>query len=805
LNRGDIKVLLSVNVEKSWTEIIDAIQKIQEKLTSQKIGFEIPFKIKAEDIEKEVKAVVKNIDVKEFVSSIAPIKFPEYNTKTTKWTDIQKTIRDTENQVISFVQVSEDAIGVIQKLKFGKSSTGDQLEFLSSEVIDKTNQLNAKLSETQLKRIDKLFTQDLDILDSSRIDQVVEAYSKVKEASKNLSNASKEDTYQMRAELERYVNEYERLSRVLREQQKEQNKYATSVQDFADKQKEFADRLFYGGTVGEDALSPQRLEQLKGKYKEVVIAIEALKQAGLGEAETHKQIVREKIIELQKLDKELKSQQRSEIRNRGTDETYYELTKLLKDMENLSNTYERAFSSTTQQSNKFRKELERLTQETKQLLETQTATKSGTRALKKEFAILEREVKNSSFAVKTFSERLKETLLRYSTWTIASRGIQMTIRYLKQMVQTVTDIDTAMTELRRVSDVTEGRLYAFLEGSTQRAKALGASMSDVVNATSAFARMGYGLEEARSLGEIAIIFKNIGDNVNSIDNATNAIISILNAFGLESKEAIRIVDRLNEVSNRFSVTSGDLAAALQRSSAALKVANNTLDESLALITTAQTVVQNAESVGTTLKTVSMRIRGAKVELEEMGESTEGMAESVSQLQVKLKALTGVDVMKSSNEFKSTYQVLDELSQVWNTLDDISKAATLELIAGKRGAQAVAAILDNFEIAKKALETSETSFGSALRENQIYLDSIEGRTAQLKASFQSLSTTMIDDKIVKDAISLLSTLLSLLEKIVKIFDFSGAGGATVIAGMTAFTLSLSKNAGKNMPTTIKKVA
>ena len=79
---------------------------------------------------------------------------------------------------------------------------------------------NAKLSETQLKRIDKLFTQDLDILDSSRIDQVVEAYSKVKEASKNLSNASKEDTYQMRAELGMLTNTRGYLG--FREQQKEQ-------------------------------------------------------------------------------------------------------------------------------------------------------------------------------------------------------------------------------------------------------------------------------------------------------------------------------------------------------------------------------------------------------------------------------------------------------------------------------------------------------------------------------------------------------------------------------------------------------
>ena len=70
-----------------------------------------------------------------------------------------------------------------------------------------------------------------------------------------------------------------------------------------------------------------------------------------------------------------------------------------------------------------------------------------------------------------------------------------------------------------------------------------------------------------------------------------------------------IVDRFNEVGNRFSITSKGIGDALQRSAAALSAGGNTLDESIGLITAANEVVQDPDSVGTALKTLTMRLRG----------------------------------------------------------------------------------------------------------------------------------------------------------------------------------------------------
>ena len=84
----------------------------------------------------------------------------------------------------------------------------------------------------------------------------------------------------------------------------------------------------------------------------------------------------------------------------------------------------------------------------------------------------------------------------------------------------------------------------------------------------------------------------------------------------------------------------------------------------------------------------MRIRGAKTELEEMGEDTTGMVDSTAKLREEIMALSGVDIMASATEFKSTYQIMDELAQKWEDLTDIQQASITELIAGRVVCQSV---------------------------------------------------------------------------------------------------------------------
>lgn len=373
-------------------------------------------------------------------------------------------------------------------------------------------------------------------------------------------------------------------------------------------------------------------------------------------------------------------------------------------------------------------------------------------------------IRGAGEATQTWTQRVGKLTEKFGTWFSITRIIMAAYRAVRQMVTAVIDVDTAMTELRKVTNETEQRYTQFLENATQRAKSLGATLADTVTATANFARLGYSIDEAEKLADAAIIYKNVGDGIEDINTASESIIATMQAFGVGAEQAMQIVDKFNEVGNNYAISSKGVGDALLRSAAAMNAANNSLDETIALATAANTIVQDPEKVGTTLKTVSMYLRAAKTEAEDAGESTEGMAGSVSELRKEILALTGhkVDIQLDEDTFKSTYQILQELSKVWGELTDVSQANILEMVGGKRNSNVVAALLDNFSVAEKALKTSAYSAGSALAENEKYLDSINGKIAQFKATFETFSQNLIGSDLVKLIVDIGTGILKVLD-------------------------------------------
>jgi TP901 family phage tail tape measure protein len=168
---------------------------------------------------------------------------------------------------------------------------------------------------------------------------------------------------------------------------------------------------------------------------------------------------------------------------------------------------------------------------------------------------------------------------------------------LRQGVQYIKEIDLALTELRKVTDETEETYEKFLQTAAKTGERLGATISAVTEATATFAKLGYTMAQATEMAEAAIVYKNVGDNIASTEDAADSIISTMKGFGLEATESMAIVDKFNEVGNRFAITSQGIGEALRLSASALNEGKNSLDESIALITAANEVVNDPSSVG----------------------------------------------------------------------------------------------------------------------------------------------------------------------------------------------------------------
>ena len=433
----------------------------------------------------------------------------------------------------------------------------------------------------------------------------------------------------------------------------------------------------------------------------------------------------------------------------------------------------------------------------------QLANESGiTRAklaeLKAEFLGIKASADAAGVSGQTFMEKLRAGWEKFGGWSVVTKSMMTAIRGIKNMVSAVKELDLAMTELRKVTDLTTAGYENFYKTAVKVASDVGAKVSDTINATADFARLGFSVEDATELAKAALVYKNVGDGIDDISEATESLISTMKAFGIEANDSMRIVDEFNEVGNRFAISSVGIGDALQRSAAALSAAGSSLEESIGLVVAANNVVQNPEQVGTALKTLSMYLRAAKTEAEEAGVEVDGMATSVSELRDEIMALTNgkVDIQLDADTFKTPFQILKELSNVWDSLTDITRANITELIGGKRNANIVAAIMGNFQDAENAAKTALNAIGSASKENEKYLNSIAGKADVVAGKFQNLAHNLIDSSLVKTIVDAAGTGIDLLNRLIDLFGAFPTVVGAATAAMEVFGKSIGFSKYKN---------
>ena len=367
-------------------------------------------------------------------------------------------------------------------------------------------------------------------------------------------------------------------------------------------------------------------------------------------------------------------------------------------------------------------------------------------------------------------------------------GFYGMVNAAKSVVSTVTELNSKIINLAKVSENTSKQIYADFSSYADIAKDMGDTISDTFEAATNWAKNGYNIPDSKELARVALLYKNVGDNID-ITSANESLVSTLKGFSMEADQVEHIVDVFNEVSNNEAISSAGIGEALQRSAAAFNAANTSLEKSVALITTTNSVVQNPDKVGNMWKVVSARLRGSETELKEMGEDTDGLVKSTSKLQALVKGITGFDIMKDENTYKDIYDIVLGISKTWSSLKDIDKASLLEALAGKMQSNSLAAAFANPEILVKSYQEAMNSAGSAAEEEKKYQQSVQYSIDQTKAKLEELSADLLSSDFLKGAIDAGGKLIEVLDGIVK----SGNAIPTLLAAIGA-ALSF-KNIGK----------
>ena len=350
---------------------------------------------------------------------------------------------------------------------------------------------------------------------------------------------------------------------------------------------------------------------------------------------------------------------------------------------------------------------------------------------------------------------LKDQAKNFTQWISVSGAVMEGVQTARQMYQAVYDIDTAMTNLYKVTDETDEKYNQFLNSACDNAQRLGRSVSSLVEQTANWAKLGYNIDQAEQLAQISSIYANVGE----VDDATavSDMVTAMKAFNIEASNAITIVDMLNTLGNKYATSAADLGSGLSRSASAMATAGTDIEKTLAMLTGGSEITQSAEEFGNMLKIGSMRVRGMKGELEALGEEVDKNMESISKIQTQVLNLTHgkVNIFNDNGEFKDYYDIMEGVAKIYSDLSSTEQASLSEILFGKQRGNQGAALIQAFQSGQiqKAYADIQDSAGSAYEEQARWMESLEAKAAQFEAAFQSLSNTVLDSGLLKGLVDL----------------------------------------------------
>ena len=151
----------------------------------------------------------------------------------------------------------------------------------------------------------------------------------------------------------------------------------------------------------------------------------------------------------------------------------------------------------------------------------------------------------------------------------------------KQGFSVVRELDTALTEMRKVSDETVQSLKNYQSTTFDTADAVGTTAKQIQNSTADWMRLGESMTQASESAKDANVLFNVSE-FDNINDSTDSLVSMSQAY--KDLDKMDIIDVLNNIGNNYSISTDGLATALKDSASALVTANNDLNEAVSLTT-----------------------------------------------------------------------------------------------------------------------------------------------------------------------------------------------------------------------------
>lgn len=389
--------------------------------------------------------------------------------------------------------------------------------------------------------------------------------------------------------------------------------------------------------------------------------------------------------------------------------------------------------------------------------------------------------KTVSWFESIMGDSLTNIVAKMAAWQIVGAGVATVIRSFREAVETMKEVDTQLTNIAKVSNLTSEELKRIGDSAYDTASKYGVAANKYLEAVYTFQKAGLG-DSAEKLGELATKTMLVGDTTAEV--ATKFIIAANAAwkYGGDIDALSLVVDKADYLNNNFAVSLEDIAQALPIVASTAAQAGLSIEQTMAAITTiVSQTAQSGNRAGTALRAIIMNLAGETGELENGFKVTEETIKSLNGIiaQFRPNAIAAAEAAGTIIDPMEAIAALAEAVEA-GVLNSGELFNIVTELAGKLRGNQLNALIQGQETYNKALAGTAEAAGTADKEISTMLSSWESKTQILSNTWTKFLANFIKTDLVK-------TSLDALIGVIKILD-SGLGQFSVTALAVAGAIS-----------------
>ena len=384
------------------------------------------------------------------------------------------------------------------------------------------------------------------------------------------------------------------------------------------------------------------------------------------------------------------------------------------------------------------------------------------------------------------AQKLENIKTAVKQWFGFSHIINTVKSAIKSAISTIRELDSVMTEIAVVTDMTQKDLWAQMDTYSALAQKYGTTIKGAYQVSQLYYQQGLQTKEVMELTEQTLIMAKISglDYATATDYMTVAV----RGFKMEMSEASTVTDVYSNIAAKTASDTTELAVAMSKVASGAEAVGADFQSTTAMLATMISVTREApENLGSALKSIVSRYGELKSDPKALVDS-EGEALSLNNVDKALQSV-GITLQDVNGEFRDFDDVIMELSSKWETLDKNSQRYIATVMAGNRQQSRFLALVSNYDLLKQTTEDAYNSEDQGLLQMLKTMDSLDTKINQFTTSFQQFYTSSGIEQLIKYFVDFGTDLVNYLNGLPKLFDKIPVAALSTLMNIAAVAKNL----------------